>query len=280
MSFSKPTIYISYSHEDVDRDSLDAFVNWLGELSNNELDALYDDDLNPGRDLREFMKKLYEVDATMIIMTPSYKRKILNRIKGGVYTEYKYIYGRYSEIEKKKKEGLQYDDFALIPILFSGTPESSVLDEFSNLKYTDFRNFRALRDKKDELIVPDSIKTLLKPEMKKILAEIMTVNSHNSPLYKEHYDELFKFLLTDTKAEWQTTSANIQIIKEVFVETYPYKKVETQSGYFLIGRKGSGKSTVAMFMANQDITKYKGVIPIIANDFNLEVLYGFFHLMA
>ena len=215
MSFSKPTIYISYSHEDVDRDSLDAFVNWLVELSNNELDVLYDDDLNPGRDLKEFMKKLYEVDASMIIMTPSYKRKVVNRTKGGVYTEYKYIYERYSEMEKKKKDGLQYDDFALIPILFSGTPESSVLDEFANLKYADFRNFKAIRDKRDELIVPDSIKTQFKPEMKKILAEIMTVNSHNSPIYKKHYEELFKFLFTDTKADWQTTSSNIQTIKEI-----------------------------------------------------------------
>lgn len=275
MSFSRPTAYLSYSYEDVDRDSIDAFVSWLIELSNDELNVLYDDDLNPGKDLQEFMKKIYEVDAAIVLLTPSYKKKVLNRAKGGVYTEFNYLYERYSDKETRKKEGRPYDDFALIPILFSGTSESSSLDEISHLKYAPFVHFRAFRDKKNALLITDVIRTTLKSEMTKILSEIMAANSHNSPIFKKEYGKLFKFLFTDTKADWQTTEDNMQTIREIFVKTYPYRKVLAQSRYFLVGRKGSGKSTVAAVMANQSKDQYLGTIQIVANEFNLELLYGF-----
>ena len=94
MSFSKPTCFISYNTDDMDFNSLNKFKDWLLELSDAKLDLLYALDLGFGKDLDKFMKKLYEVDAAIIMMSPGYKNKVINKT-GGVFTEYKYIYQRY-----------------------------------------------------------------------------------------------------------------------------------------------------------------------------------------
>lgn len=228
------------------------------------------------------MKKLYEVDAVIIFMTPGYKAKVINRTQGGVYTEHKYIYERYTEVEEKKKASLYYDDFALIPILFSGTHDTSVIDELKHLKYTSAVNFKAI-DRHGKLRVPDSIIKTYKNEIESIIADIITVNNKRSPQYTNDYNQLFKLLFMELKADWHGHSAtdggiDFNIMKKMFVKTYAYKKVIQQNGYFLVGRKGSGKSTVATFMAYQNGNRYKGVVPIIVNKFNLETMFCFLSL--
>jgi len=133
MSKTKPICFISYSHEDIDRDTLDYLKFLLNRHSDNEFRILLDEDLPYGSDINKFMHLLdKEVDTVIILLTPSYKQKVINR-SGGVYTEYKTIMNRHEQAEKQKRSGTKSSEiegyFALFPVLFSGTAFSAVPDD-------------------------------------------------------------------------------------------------------------------------------------------------------
>lgn len=212
MSFRKPSCYISYSHEDIDKTSLDAFVIFLNEISNNKIDVKYDSFLKPGDNVKDFMNYLENIDATIIIMTPSYKMKLMNRIECGVYKEFNIIHKRYLDLKAidekknlKKNQSELLSKFDLIPILFSGKKETAVIDELKELIYSDFSKFKAIEGKNGRTqkpIIPQSIKSDFKNKMRDIVSVITQTNSFNSPIYKSEYNRLFGLLFEQTKADW------------------------------------------------------------------------------
>ncbi len=98
-----------------------------------------------GTDLNWFMEMLFEVDAALLVMTPGYKRKVVNRTKSGVFTEYGYIMQRYADTEQKSRESGLLEHFEVVPVLFSGTRETAVPDEITSLKYLNMVDYRAIR---------------------------------------------------------------------------------------------------------------------------------------
>ena len=80
MSERKSACFISYSHEDVDRNTLVYIKKLLERYSDGYYKVLLDSDLKYGEDFADFMQLLDDfVDAVLILMTPSYKKKVLNR---------------------------------------------------------------------------------------------------------------------------------------------------------------------------------------------------------
>lgn len=273
----RPSCYVSYSHGDVDRESLDELVKWLKRESGRRIDYFYDGDVRAGRNLDDFMGLLYQVDAVIIVMTPDYKNKVTNRQRGGVYTEFRYILDRYKRVDDAKRDSQPYDDFALIPVLFSGTHATAVPDDIAALKYETLLDFKAVSFQ-GETRVPRDVVRKYEALIRNIIADVVTVNSQRAPGYQTNYDSLFSFLFSELKADWQTGSSDVvneKTLRHLFVKTYAYKKTLQQNGYFLVGRKGSGKSTVAGSLSFMHPQRYKGVVGIVVNDINLEMAYGF-----
>lgn len=273
--------YVSYSYDDLDRDSLDALLNELKKFAGKNLELIYDfDKKGVGWDINKFMELLNTVEVVLIILTPSYKEKIINRKDCGVYKEYKCIYRRYSEILEKKLKFESYSEFSIIPILFSGTKKNSIPEDIINLSFKDFVGFRAFRNKGEKLIIPESCKTKYKKDLNDIVTEFKIAKTFKSKEYKKTKDKLFDELFLDLREELKVgiNYLNFNEIKkrsDIFVKTNVYRKIETQSGYFIIGRKGSGKSAIITFVENKIKNRYKGIISIEANKFNLESLFAY-----
>jgi len=273
--------YVSYSYDDLDRDSLDALLKELKKIVGKNLELIYDfDKKGVGWDINRFMELLNTVEVVLIILTPSYKEKVINRKDCGVYKEYKCIYRRYSELSEKKLNFESYSEFSIIPVLFSGTKKNSIPEDIINLSFKDFVGFRAFRNKGEKLIIPESCKTKYKKDLNDIVTELKIAKTFKSKEYKKTKDKLFDELFLDLREELKAgiNYLNFNEIKkrsDIFVKTNVYRKIEAQSGYFIIGRKGSGKSTIITFVENKKNSRYKGIISIEANKFNLESLFAY-----
>lgn len=278
---SKITCFLSYCHQDVDRVILDYLKVTLEENSNQEYEILLDAELHYGSSLTEFMALLEKVHAVIILMTPAYKARLLNR-GGGVYEEYTRIILRYLELkeiqereDKKIREIPGY--FELIPVLLSGTHTTSVPEEIVDLKYLDLSHFHVRRGKTGNFVIPNPMRNKYLPEIQKIAANLQFIATMKNPSFKELHDEYFDRLFLERKADWMNPrDVHHDYPEYLFVKTHAYRKILEQSVYFLIGRKGSGKSTITSLLAVVKDKTFEGVVPIVADDFDLELAYALF----
>jgi hypothetical protein len=104
MSESKAICFVSYCHGDIDREVLQYVRFLLESRSQQKYEILIDEDVPTGGDLEDFMAFPDKVDAVLILLTPEYKRRVLER-KGGVYTEFTRIITRYQQMQDARKAG-------------------------------------------------------------------------------------------------------------------------------------------------------------------------------
>jgi hypothetical protein len=275
----KPSCFVSYSHDDIDRDVLDYFAYLISENSNDAYEVLLDTDLPYGEDFQDFMDRLSsdEVIAVIILLTPSYKQKVLER-RGGVYEEYRRIMHRYSQLQEEKRQGKMNGEiqgyFKLFPILFSGTFDTSIPEELATIKTLNMVGLRVTRNRKGEFQIPPYVARKYIPEILKIVGSLQHVTTVKSRDFISLYDQYFKRLFLELKADWtHPRDQELTYLETLFVKTFAYKKVESQAVYFMIGRKGSGKTTIADAMALRKVPRHLAHIPIIADEFNLEIPY-------
>ena len=276
MSKIKTRCFISYCHQDIDRTDLDYFTDLLESHSNQKYEILIDQKLEPGSNINEFMELLNTVDAVILILSPEYKRRVLHK-EGGVYREFKTICNRYEQLQEEKKQGKKTGDilgfFELIPLLFSGIAQTSVPDELNNLLYLDFVGFRSTSKES----ATEAIKRKYLPSIKKIADKLELVTTLKTKSFKELYEEYFGRLFLETKADWNNPrDKEHNYVETLFVRTLAYNKLKSRTVFFMIGRKGSGKSTVADILPMRQRDRYKDIIKVNADEFNLEQLYAFF----
>ena len=200
MSKLRPVVFISYSHENIDRDTLDYFKFLLERHSDNAYRILFDKDLQYGSDINAFMSLLNkEVDAVILLFTPSYKEKVVNRT-GGVYKEFKAIMNRYDQFEEKKRKGVKSGEiegyFALFPVLFSGTILSAVPAEIQSLKYIDLTRLRAVRNQRGRPIVPTKVEKEFIPEILKMVSSLSVISVLKSRSFEDLYDTYYPSITT------------------------------------------------------------------------------------
>lgn len=269
------TCFVSYAHRGMDRDSLDAVVELMREGTTEQLMLLIDEDQDYGTDLNKFMALLESVDAALVIMTPEYKTQIQER-RGGVYQEYSAICARYRRAEAALTETSAHniaeaqETFEILPVLFSGTRQDSVPDEISHLKYLDLVDFRGRRSKDASSAVTSDMRTRYAQKIRRLTRKLEAIVTPRMHRYRRDFKENFDRLFINLKADWT------QLTDEaIFVKTSTYNKVAGQEVYFLVGRKGSGKSTIADYLPWQGQTSYKGHIGIRSDDLDLERSYAF-----
>lgn len=273
--------FVSYCHDDVDRVTLDYVRFLLKEHSEEKYELLFDEDLHYGADLSDFMDLLNEVDAVILVLSPAYKRKVEER-KGGVYNEYSKIFQRYSELQDQRKTGKKPNEitgyFDLIPVVMAGDINSAVPKEIAHLKFLPLSGLRVSRDDHENFIITEHIRKTFVPEIRRLADRLRFVVSILSRDFGELYAEYYQRLFVENKADW-TNPKHVyhNYVQTLFVKTFSYKRIEQEAVYFIIGRKGSGKSTVTGVLHQRQQERFIGHIAINADDFDLEGPFALFH---
>ena len=239
------SIFLSYCHDDlkVDERRLKVFIDALQVAGNGVYEIFADyqhPDAGVGSLLPEYMEKINASEAVIILLTPTYKKRIEQKQKTGVYTEFNYIYDKYLEAREKNKYG---SSFILMPILYSGTIEDSCPRELLDIIAGDIRwLFVSPSDRANN--VRRDIRTRLKEFLKKIAGQIAAISETKKSDYPKRAEELFrKFLFDDTKSGWDKVE-NHRFLESAIVKTSTFMKVRERKFSIIIGRKGSGKSTI------------------------------------
>ena len=285
---NKPSCFISYCRDGADSDSVKHLVQQLNDASEGKIDFLFYEDLTPGSDLPKFMELVKTVNGVIILLTPQYKTRVEER-KAGVYKEFSEIMLRYNvEVKNankkvtnnKEQSYLFKSPFCLVPIIFSSTFEKSYPQEISGILGIDFSEYRAHKRKNGNLYVTGDIKRKYKDRIKKIVSEVSSHYIESTDEFRVTFEEILKNFFKTTKHEDIKDNPRLdKLVSTTFVETYSFKKVKSQSSYLLIGRKGSGKSTITHHLAMSTSTEaeYKQHININVDNFELEYLYSFIH---
>ena len=284
MGDARPTCFISYCREGVDEISVKHFVQHLKEISKNGIDFLFDDDLPGGARFDKFMELIRETDGVILLLTPEYKKRVEAR-KGGVYSEYSEILRRYDDLTNAANTLTLTNSvlinrilppFCFLPLRFAGSLNDCCPDEIVAHKCIDFSTYRAHAGSDGKSFVNSQVARLYEDKIRRVIDEINAYHSGRSSSVYDDYDELKEKLLEQTKHDYLRGDPKFaKLFERVFVKTHAFKNVTKQSCYIMIGRKGSGKSTIIHYLSFAANNKYKGAIEINVDDFDLEFMYSF-----
>jgi hypothetical protein len=94
-----------------------------------------------------------------------------------------------------------------------------------------------------------------------------------SRAYDEDYRNYYRRFLVETKERGIDPSL-LEHLSDILVKTRYYRKVANQEVFFLIGRKGSGKTLTSLALGLEHKSNYLSHIAVNANDFSLQPLYS------
>lgn len=302
----KTTYFISYCHESIDWDSLGLLVDELKQSFDGQGEVLWDKDLDSGDRFSVHEKQIAKADGVLVILTPSYYQRIRDRQPGGAYREFKLILEREDKEQKRLAELTNSipessiaeaaipHKFKLHLITLAGSADAVVPDELKDLKVSDFRAFKALHDdKKKKYYIRSETLTELRPKIKRMAASVLQMVATNDPAAVKSYtkslanfgdleDTLRHHILEDPKQEALLAKINHHaeqdaglVLNNLFVTTTAYRKIEGGSRYILIGRKGSGKTSIVHHLAEANKFKYGKPIDISVDDFDLSIPFTF-----
>lgn len=277
MAKSRGRCFLCYTHDGMDWETFDYLVAVLKDALGKRVDLLLDKDLRYGEDFSSFTELISSVDAVILLLTPQFCRKVLERA-GGVYDEFSLIWRRYQDqldMSRERDETLPRK-FELIPILFSGNPDNSVPNEIKKLKYLDLTHLRVRRRPSGEFIVSRTDQINYLPKLRQVASQIIASTIIGSEEYHSLSDTYFYDYFGDLKASWNRSVEGRDILERQFVKTQCYYKIKNQQAYFAVGRKGSGKSTLIQTLPLIQHDRYFVVIDIIGDHFNLEYLYSLY----
>jgi len=294
---NKSSCFISYCHQDTDRDEINFLVEKLKSNSRKTTDIFYDQDIGIGKRFKNFMQLLDVVDLVIMICTPKFKEKAEKPdSQSGVGYEYSLIKTRYFQILKEKKEtpnefliDRTTNPFEVMPVVLKGNFDSSIPLDFIDNNAIDMTYYKLIskNSKRGEKIriIPKNTVTHFENDLSKIIDTLKANHGLKQESYKKRiqttYDKLkMDRLFRDTKADFSNPKYSMENYEStLFVRTHVYRQIENQSAYILVGRKGSGKSAITQVLPLRSIrhgNQYFAVVDIYANrDINLNVLYSF-----
>ena len=103
-----------------------------------------------------------------------------------------------------------------------------------------------------------------------IIINTSIIHSKKSQWLDLNKKELLQRLVFNHKAEYAPP-----LDSALFVQTYYYDQIHSQESYFMIGRKGSGKTTVKQFFYSSHIDEYKGVIDLQINNIGMDNIFNY-----
>jgi hypothetical protein len=282
---SKISCYISYCYDDMDWVTLNFVIGEIKEKSGGKIDFLFDKDrLKVGRSINRFIEQIEKSHSVILILTPKYKEKVLERKPSGVYSEYSKIIEKFNKnnekikarIRSEKKDDPDYvGTFKLIPILFSGDKSKSIPDELLNEIFIDLKNLRVQERPEHKGIKPPSnYKLVYESKIDEIASELQLFQATVSPKFLSTYNDYFNRFLINTK-EYIVDPYLLKHIDQIWVKTHYYQKIAKQETFLLVGRKGCGKTLIGIAMELLNDGEYLTHVQIHFDKHNLHSLFSF-----
>lgn len=279
----KRTLFVSYSHENVDRDKLDYLLDQIQRRGRNSIRVLIDlQEVRLGGSFTDYMSLIdsYNVDAVLMVLTPSYKRKVSNN-EGNVPPEFKAILARHEAdkqiyLQLPKSDLSLYEHarkFGILPVLFHGSNLDAIPDAIKKeaLKYADITDAVAHRDREGRPIASGPSQKVLDDLAEQIIVDLKNIAKQKDKDYQERRAKIRGSLFANTKA-----GAHPSLETEVFARTTTYQRVLNQESYFIVGRKGSGKSTLTEQLELQNPNRYASHVAIDFSKISLAFIYSFY----
>lgn len=260
--------YFAYTWDDNDT-KLPAFLSFLKDKieteSEGEIQVIFDkESFQTGDDYEKKEKLIYSCDSIVIFFSPNYKRVVEERDeRRGVYREYKKI------IEVKTK-GIA----GIVPVIVVGNEMNAITIEFK-------KNIAEIIDV-NEIYAKgqNKIKRRYINKVENIVGK--TIRETNLAYRKRDCE----FLNIDDKMEvlFGESAANQKLPHKCMYETDAYNSVMAQNRRYIIGRKGTGKTTFFELLEKYDVEayekKFKTLRPIKADEINMDRAYGVLNSFA
>ena len=262
----KRICFFAHNH----KDGADNFKKLLKEkvidLSHGDITVIYDkDDFNVSDDVYDKESIIDEATTVVLFLSPSYKIKIDSKNDmSGSYREYKKIVRRLS-----KNKGF------LIPVLVSGTIDTSIPDKLKKIIFQDATKYSIDLDKNDPY--------LKYSQEREISILVNRIIDRTNLLYK----------LGDPKYDNNREAINRLIHNNHSIGDLPsncmvlidaYQQIINNESDVFFGRKGSGKSTLKEIIENYDpqafANQFKTLYPIKFEKMNIESLYELYSFIS
>lgn len=262
------SVFISYAHQDTTANRVAAFTQFLHDCLPSKIELLLDRKyLGIGKNIPNYIQRLEICPVAIILMTPEYKRRSENAT-GAVFSEFDVIRRRMLD---------DADDFLCLPVLFEGTSSTSIPATLAQEMYENFTGFhpRLVSASVKRYYLSDKLREEFIPKFTEIARAVESKITVRSFLPQEKYEQLLERLFAKTKITRDWIKLHPEFYNHLFVSTRSYKRVKKQNAVFLIGRKGSGKSTVANTLPQLEHERYKTCIAILADHINLLSTFEF-----
>lgn len=253
--------YFAYTWKD---SKLQIILKYLKErienISDGEIEVIFDLESFKVSDNFKLKEQLIlKSDCIVIFFSPNYKKLVEGIIddQHGANREYQYI------LRAKKEKNI-----SIIPILIKGRKEDAITEEFSNNIASIFNIDTMFEGKRGKSI---------KKQEKNHLETLVRKTVKETTLASRHRD--YEFGTKDEMVETLFGKAySIQKLPQrCMYKTDAYESVISQSRKFIVGRKGSGKTTFFELLERSAperfSNKYKILRPIKADNFNLQHLF-------
>ncbi len=288
IDIKKPSCFISYCREKSDVSLIKALYNEIKTLAPSRFEIYWDEtNLAPGHSIPGYEDLISHCDIAIILLTPEYKRRIVQREDCGTYREYMKFVKRLDDHREVLQSGVSIPPFYFLPVIVSGSEETSVPIDIKGYKYIDFTSLRVHSNGKSGPRIIKSSKTKSLSDFNAIEAKFEGCLSQRKKDFFEYYQHYLTILFLRTKHEevlhkYQekiqkafNANSSDDLLTSIFVKTNPYNKILTQEKCILVGRKGSGKSTIVLNFHRLDKQFYKEPIYIDINLFKLHIIYNF-----
>lgn len=260
METSKAICYFVYCWDD-EADLLEIIKKKVENQSNGRIKVILDrQDFQVAQNIDRLEGQILTADSVAIFFSPNYKKNIVEKkVERGVYREYTHIMEKYN-----KNPG------SIIPVLFKGQRQEAIVEPFSDSIYEDITD--SVMEKRSKRA---PVLTSGKASIKKLVDSIISITENMKRIREPQFDGI------DDKIEklLKSNTSEGNLPKECIVDLKVYNDLYYQTNSFVMGRKGSGKSTILEVMERRDpkkfAEKYKTLNPIEAEKIDMETLYAF-----
>ena len=249
---------------------LDHLRKRVEEGSNNRVKVILDKhDYQDNVDFKKERRKIWTYDLVVVMCTPDLKA-IFDSDDGLSYDDDKLNGER--ELRKEYRilrERYKKNTNSLFPVILEGDIESSLPNLFTGRNARIYENFRIKRNTHGQYSVPSTSRNEFVRFIKRITSNALDNQWKKSREYEtvqESFDNLF--YLTD----------RTDIPDECLITPRIYNTIRSQATILVIGRKGSGKSTLIKNFCRMDTVywerNFMDFINFAADNIDFEPIYS------
>lgn len=256
--------FLSHAHASQEAVRIAAFIEQLTAMSKGSLEVLWDKD-RTFRDISNFEALLDLCKAVILILTPEYRDRLLDE-NTGVGREFR----RVMDLHRSRQ-------LLVIPVQFSGVIPNILPSEIETIVCRDFRAFSVAVDDGGSTYIPDATITKYRSEIDAIVSEIEAAKISLSDQFEARLEDTLKRLFFDFKHESAGSDLPVELLERLFVKTSAYRAVDSRRAIMIVGRKGSGKSTLTDYISRIKPKSYYPPINVHLRDFDLNFTFNMYY---